>query len=64
MTDMRNGRPGRRYDNERHEPNIQNIPLNTEEVRKIKAVLGEKLSLIDTDYATVELRILAHMGKL
>ncbi|MFA5389567.1 MAG: DNA polymerase I [Candidatus Omnitrophota bacterium] len=46
-------------------PNIQNIPVKTEEGRKIrKAFIGEKNNFImSADYSQIELRILAHLSK-
>ena len=47
------------------EPNLQNIPVRTEEGKLIrKAFLPEKNSIIMTsDYSQIELRVLAHMSK-
>lgn len=47
------------------EPNLQNIPIKTEEGRKIRKVFipkNEKYTLVDADYSQIELRVLAHLS--
>ncbi len=46
------------------EPNIQNIPVKTEEGRELRRVFvaSEGMQLVDADYSQIELRVLAHIS--
>ena len=48
------------------EPNLQNIPIRSEESKEIRSMFvarNKDSVLIDADYSQIELRLLAHMSK-
>lgn len=47
------------------EPNLQNIPVRTEEGRKLRAIFTAKPGhvLVDSDYSQIELRVLASLAE-
>jgi DNA polymerase-1 len=49
------------------EPNLQNIPIRTEEGREIRKLFvpsKKDYQLLGADYSQIELRVLAHMGEV